>query len=474
MHQKKKSIRKKQAVKQKRKRKEAFLRKEEAWSLDEQLNDELHDSQRDYFEWWGKGYQSVDYALQVAIEELKCGTQSRETFGKQIAAARGKRAPEGKRSSDIFPVSKQELPDRLLVHLKTVLSANTAAIEELLPTEWERRRLRHIKRQEGSNDIAMAMLFSKFWVRPLKEWKQPEKDVERSLFDHLFVLYPVPEFLYENISKWGWSQADVKGISWLILLGQGASLEKCARRFGWIVGKGFVKHLFDKTPNMFGDRVCIWAEVHRLGGDREAYDLMCSWAATFMDSVEAKTKYADFWHELVQWMLRHRKALGPDIRMVLGWAVHCHTEFQHHTPPFSISRYAARRALREAEAYERARERSSQEQLSWRGHEWNWQHVAEEAVWSVIELTSTDNLAEEGSAMGHCVVLYARRCKAGMSAIVSLRRDGIRALTIELDPRTKVIVQVRGLRNRSPTKEEGGVVALWWQSVSGENGSAQA
>jgi hypothetical protein len=86
--------------------------------------------------------------------------------------------------------------------------------------------------------------------------------------------------------------------------------------------------------------------------------------------------------------------------------------------------------------------------------------VAEEQ-WAVRELTSGEELYEEGRAMSHCVASYSLRCHGGASAIFSLTCDGERRLTLELDPQTRRIVQARGEHNRGPTPEEQAQMDEW-------------
>jgi hypothetical protein len=73
--------------------------------------------------------------------------------------------------------------------------------------------------------------------------------------------------------------------------------------------------------------------------------------------------------------------------------------------------------------------------------------------WQMIELTNSAQLRTEGSALRHCVASYAERCSRGTSRIWSLRfRRGEKlhhALTIEVDPKRRAIVQARGLANRA-------------------------
>jgi hypothetical protein len=73
--------------------------------------------------------------------------------------------------------------------------------------------------------------------------------------------------------------------------------------------------------------------------------------------------------------------------------------------------------------------------------------------WQMIELTNSAQLRTEGVALHHCVASYADRCCLGISRIWSLRlRRGEKVhhvLTIEIDPKTRAVVQARGRANRA-------------------------
>ena len=74
-------------------------------------------------------------------------------------------------------------------------------------------------------------------------------------------------------------------------------------------------------------------------------------------------------------------------------------------------------------------------------------------MWQLMELTNSEQLRTEGSALHHCVASYADRCSRGISRIWSLRfRRGEKlhhVLTIEVDPKRRAIVQARGFANRA-------------------------
>ncbi len=92
------------------------------------------------------------------------------------------------------------------------------------------------------------------------------------------------------------------------------------------------------------------------------------------------------------------------------------------------------------------------------------EQIEEGATWSAHELRSYMALWKEGRALRHCVATYAGWAASGHSSLWSLRRDEQRTLTIEIQPRNRRIVQVRGRHNRPPTDVEWAVVRSWAQA----------
>lgn len=85
--------------------------------------------------------------------------------------------------------------------------------------------------------------------------------------------------------------------------------------------------------------------------------------------------------------------------------------------------------------------------------------------WHLYELLDSEALRKEGGDLHHCVGSYASRCRDGYSTIWSLGKivSNYRysVLTIELNPRTRCIVQVKGYYNRSPRMYELEIVKQW-------------
>ena len=73
--------------------------------------------------------------------------------------------------------------------------------------------------------------------------------------------------------------------------------------------------------------------------------------------------------------------------------------------------------------------------------------------WQMMELTNSAQLRAEGAALHHCVASYSDRCCRGTSRIWSLRfwrgEEVHHVMTVEIDPKRRVVVQARARANRA-------------------------
>jgi hypothetical protein len=93
-------------------------------------------------------------------------------------------------------------------------------------------------------------------------------------------------------------------------------------------------------------------------------------------------------------------------------------------------------------------------------------HCWHPAFWTIRELLDRDQLLDEGRSMRHCVGRYAVKCADGASSIWSLtcsdsRSQCRRELTIEVNSKSRKIIQARGIGDSWPTREARRVMLLW-------------
>jgi hypothetical protein len=88
-----------------------------------------------------------------------------------------------------------------------------------------------------------------------------------------------------------------------------------------------------------------------------------------------------------------------------------------------------------------------------------------EVTWRVMEILSGSELADEGRVLRHCVYSYTHSIQSGRTSIWSMTRAEShnieRRITVEVNNRTRQIVQARGLHNRRQDMDEFRVMKDW-------------
>ncbi|NQV24257.1 MAG: PcfJ domain-containing protein [Rhodopirellula sp.] len=391
-------------------------------------------------------------------------------------------------TSDDQPVSDPEQlrlhADRLLRRdwksLQAELAASLSPREKDCLVAWSTQALND---DIHSGTVALVTVFAPFRIRPLDEWNGTSG---RSLVEHAFVRWPVPDFLYKEWECWLASTMDLRFRYqvWLILLGRGHSLHVTGRIFGWPISRKNQQFLsavpFESLPERgaYDSRsalACLYSEVRRLGGDVNVVRRICSNSEYVINplSGDVDSEFLIFWQETVCWLTASAESLtDAETLDVLDWALHEFTERQgagtgrfswKGRTPASASKQAAQ-YLREIAQLTTARHRTWL-LLKWKSHDWDWKYRVNDSEWTVTELPSGQRLAEEGALFSHCVGSYAGRCVAGSSAIFSLACDDTRCLTIEVEPQTRRVRQARGARNRAATANEVQIINAWVNEI---------
>jgi hypothetical protein len=466
-----------------------------------------------------RGWTADDYLLFSAFEEAIGLACKQPKIGHFLPPALARRAsPDVRASAGAGPGearpshSPDVLGEALFAHVDRLVArarTRTLIVDGDLAETLDRRNggMRGVREAlacfpSRPGPVAMALLFVPFWVRPIASWRgpsSPEADaatLTRSLVEHLFQVYPVPRALHQ---PWlGAGLPGLKWVVWLVLLGQGGNLHHAARRFGWSIAKRFTHHFAAAPDDLTPLEACMWAEVARAGGDRRDFERVLRrpgyvldptaeaegvppfavrgedeepWEAERRrDEAAALVQTRAFWQEAVSWLVRFCDRLTDEASVaILEWALHLHTEsVRPGGAPGPRFRWSGREpAAAHAAAEEYLLQRAMPYgDFAWKPRGLDWETGEGEAIaWTVRELTTSRALAEESRAMHHCVGSYAYRCAQGQSAIFSFRADGVRRVTVEVDPLGR-IVQARGACNRAATTEEQAVLARWLAVVS--------
>jgi len=329
-----------------------------------------------------------------------------------------------------------------------------------------------VGKKHGEFVAKWACLLSPFWLRSPQTWT---KDSRKHILNHVFTLYDVPNVFFqqwlpnEQYRQWA---IPIKWICWYIIIGQGGSLKKASKLFGWNISNKFQHFLLDVPNITYPMELCLYAEVHRLGGNLQDFTRLMYSRALVIDPTEQNydTSYPLFWKSTVLWLIRNREAIrDEESSLIVDWALHSYTESTRNRDGryFSWKGRTVTNVVALSQHYATQLAMPSWIGYEWKAHGWNWSFAdGSEDSWEFAELTNGRQLYEEGRYMQHCVGGYSGRCASGTSAIFSLKRNGNRVITIEVNPKSCTLIQSLGKGNRSPKKEETKVIRLWMTNIN--------
>ncbi|HEV7559552.1 MAG TPA: PcfJ domain-containing protein [Kofleriaceae bacterium] len=276
-----------------------------------------------------------------------------------------------------------------------------------------------------------------------------------SLANHMFGLYPTPRFL---ASCWfGHARERADHRRWFIAHARGQRFRSLSLP---IAMTRRMEHFFLRTPDHLSVAAALRrAEVLGLGGSPELAD------AVIATRLGAHFDEPERWREVLVWLVSCDDVDLDDIRTLVEYLE-------------ANLRVAELRGRTFASMMRSANEwigRARAKLTSWPRSPWRGARVVIEATrreprrseWTIAELLDSRELLHEGRAMRHCVAAYVYRCRSRSSSIWSLRHrwfgdDQARSvITIEVRPKTGLIVQMRGVANGRPSGEPLELVRRW-------------
>ncbi len=331
----------------------------------------------------------------------------------------------------------------------------------------------------GIEALANLSCSSYAHIREIGDWPGSDgswRVAINSLVQHLVAEYPMPQFLVsawylQNGEETEWQRR------WFIAHGSGRSFRsldlpiKMTRR---------MEDIFLRSPDHMHINIAMRrAELIGLGISEELA------VAILSTRIAIDLQSGEFWRTV--WHFLRANADEIDLTQVAPLidfiysirqeriAVLTPNGMVYHEPPdahFSMKGRTFTSMLRHMEEWHRGL-KSLKSGLTWSSS--NLRPMMVEAPpsvpselprwWQFVELTSSKQLEDEGQMLRHCVASYASRCWRGACHIWSLRltqENKARAVaTLEIDPKSRAIVQARGMRNRYPSGKPLQLIRLW-------------
>jgi len=309
------------------------------------------------------------------------------------------------------------------------------------------------------------ILFSPFWIRSYN----PNVQIKpHTLLDYFFVEYDVPAFLYSEWEK-PLEEINYKWIAWFLLLGQGGSIKKSNSLFNWSFSTRIQPYLWEVPECYCGQEGVLYAWVLSKKGTRTAAEKILE--IPFFSHDIDPTAFSDhnpfisYWMRFMRWLLPKTKKLsGKAVDNLLESAELIYRgEMYAMGKSFKWKGRSPRVILRE---YENRKSRIKIEKF---GHDWQaslpeWTFRSSDGFnWKITEITNSKELEKEGLIMHHCVLEHIQDYLSRQKAVFSLTCNGKRRLTIELCLEKLDVIEMSGVRNRTPTVKERVVIHKWME-----------
>jgi len=304
------------------------------------------------------------------------------------------------------------------------------------------------------------------WIRPVDGWR-PKRvalfERRAELAAWLLARWPVAWWLSKIWSSG--SRPSPREIALYLHLTSGQSLRMYEPEGGQMTAA--MRHHTVNAPMR-----CAYASAFRYGVARGS-GADESLAMTIALATYGGTATAGPWREIIEWAARRPEFAQADTRELVRYIDHEMTErARAGQPAYSIRGRTVRSVARAAREWQDRLQAEAAEALrdqDRRLRSWAPCGIREAPVTRVdgkphriIELTTLEQLMDEGVTQRHCVGSYAKAAHAGRCAIFSLRdRRDKSVLTLEVNLGTRRVVQVRGQQNRRPTDEEARAVESW-------------
>jgi len=299
------------------------------------------------------------------------------------------------------------------------------------------------------------------------------------LVRHLFTRYDVPQWMLKSGSA-----VDLLA---LIHIGAGGSLRTAWPNIKF--SKSMAKELWLVPSATRRADAFAWAEIKTLGGSDCLAKTLCSGSRLLYFNPRFRTTVMRFFvrceRDATTPLLKSEipSAIGfiqniklLPARALLGLRVHPYAG--PLCPDFSLEgrnlRWLRRRMANwQEEIVANLDTEMFAKPIDWHPCEFEGvDFINQDHKWRIFELCSAWRLKNEGTKMRHCVASYVNKCCSGKAAIWTVRKTNLQTnstssmATIEVNPITRTVVQIRAKHNLSPSESTMQVIRRWADSVN--------
>jgi len=297
-------------------------------------------------------------------------------------------------------------------------------------------------------------------LRDVENWKPKGYNSERQfkqLINHLFVKYPMASF-WQN----AWFSGNEYERRWFLEVTNGASIRDFVTQ---IKMTKKMAHIFINAPKYMSVTEALrYAQTGAFGGTE--------YLAYYINRSKIgrnNFQYEDFWSTVIQFFAQAEMFDYRQIEFMVDYL----EEQYLQNPEFLMKGRTIQALLRQTHVW-----LIGKNLLNERKGRFVWEtcgirsfdYVGCWGIYSIKELTSSEELYLEGKVQSHCVSGYAWSSYKKRCAIFSMRvkeeTSFVRTITIEVDLDNERIVQAKGRFNRTLSYAEKEILLMWAEQES--------
>lgn len=331
----------------------------------------------------------------------------------------------------------------------------------------------HRMMEEYYESISKILTMNLFWIQEITTWEWKSRNTYKqlkSLVEHLFCEYEVPEFLFQS---WTDKTHNYKHVDWFLHIASGLSAKKLYQFPIKATNKMLHEFINTPFPGYSIDDAVRRAQVIGLGGDERLAN------AILMSRLRHNFQNNEFWTTVIHFFIGIPMLNIDEVGTIIDFInekkfvakhviVNGKRLYQPEMPNFTIKGRNIQTLIDDTHAWHRELRKHNKADMSaeWLGTGME-PFVLEEGIkdkksfklYEVVEITSAKELHKEGSTMHHCVFSYLSSCIKGTCFIFSLRLFGASLVTIEV--RENRAVQIRGEYNKRPDQKALSIINAW-------------
>lgn len=312
-------------------------------------------------------------------------------------------------------------------------------------------------------------------IRNEKDWKATSYNIEKqklSYLSHLYVKYPVPDFLFQTLLSYNDNKFKSNVpllVEWFLLVGQGGSFRKEAKNY-------FNKkeaHVYLNAPNnKSGVHNFWWAKCVVAGVPESMIDILIERLFNHTTII-----YNSIYNATYKYYVLFFSKYGKDIDKDTFTQIIDYISAMRRQGSFSMKGRTLSSVIKMSNDWHRTQYKlSNGRYVAWEGIDVkDWKCFYKDKNWSIKQLKNSTALYKEGQKQRHCVGSYAHSCANGTTFIFTMDSCPVmkgvstecyeKNITIEIS-NNRSIRQVRGKMNRHIHPQEEYVLRLW----AGANG----